>query len=146
MNKYNIRKYTKLFLLLMFSILAFIYVAPEYSESVKQYKQWDTALVKEDVVQPSRDLLVLIYQFAHYLLVLVGAIFMFLTYQVAKTFKGFHLLCPKCGNFFGQEMAIGAYGPNKWAAKAGFIIFKPRWFIKCPKCKKYSWCKMIETD
>jgi hypothetical protein len=55
--------------------------------------------------------------------------------------------CRKCGHLFTPPSLKSYFSftlINDFFFTIFYVIFKPRFFLKCPKCGKRSWCEIVE--
>jgi len=85
-------------------------------------------------------------------IILFLAIFIILIFASAllsqKKVHKLEFRCSKCGHIFkpyflNPTLFYIIHGPFYFWLYANL---KPRFFLRCPKCKKFSWCFLIKED
>jgi hypothetical protein len=61
-----------------------------------------------------------------------------------KRFPKFRVKCSKCGHTW-KPYELGVLIPFfNLTNLLRYLWIKEKWFVKCPQCRKFSWCQIIE--
>lgn len=74
--------------------------------------------------------------------------FSFLAPRLREEWDSYSFKCKKCGYLFkpGSLEFSSLFSVNGIFYTVIYSVFKPPFFIKCPECKKRSWCKLEKIN
>jgi len=78
------------------------------------------------------------------IIIIFGFIFILFSRKEVCRLK---LKCPKCGSIFTHSfnpVLILFFTPFIFQHFLDVIYNKHRFFLRCPKCRKFSWCSLVE--